>query len=408
MSRVYYGWVITMVCFSALLAIYAINFSFGVFYEPIIRDFNSSRSTISLAFSIQTIFLYISAAIAGNIVGKFSLRQLVILGTVLLAFGMLGTSQSSSVLELFFFYGIVAGSGMGLIYIVGITTPSIWFNRRRGTATAIATSGIGVAVFISAPATSWLIELFDWKVAYFILTLTVLCLLGFVILLIADDPWKLDANMAHEFPDGQPKQNQTTVHLTEHLWHTASTTRPGSYLLILLAWIAIFTPAFTIYVHLVTYATDIGLEQWVGVFALSIVGGMTIPGRLISGIIADHLGRTWYFAVLTVMMAGMVVVLPFLREPHFLFGFATVYGFLYGGMATLAPALIADFYGTQNVTSLYGISSLMFGIAALSGPYLAAKTFEIIGTYAPFFIVSGVICLAGSGCIVLAGYWADI
>lgn len=402
-TRLYYGWIVTAACFTALLAIYAINLSFGVFFDFIIRDLGSSRATTSLVFSLQTISLYISAAVVGNAVGRYSTRSLVAAGALLLGVGMVWASQSNTLVELFLSYGVVAGTGMGMIYVIGFSTAARWFDRRRGVATAIATSGVGVATLVAPPIASRLIAAYGWKTTYLILTLAVLVALVLVALLIADNPWTMGVDASDEFEDANPEPTATPS-WREQLRETSSIVRTPSFGLVLLAWMAIYFPVFTILVYLVTYTTDVGMARWVGVWALSIMGGMTIPGRLGFGAVADRLGRIRSFVVLTAALGVSVLALAVIRVPALLFVFSAVYGMLYGGASALVSPLIADFYGSENVTALYGISAPAFGIAALVGPYLAGKTFELWGTYTPFLVASTIVALVGTGCIVLAGY----
>lgn len=401
-TGVYYGWVVAAMCFTALLGVYAINFSFGVFFDFITSDLGSSRARTSLVFSLQTISLYISAAVVGNVVGHYSTRPLVLSGAGLLGIGMVGASQSKTLLGLYVSYGLVAGTGMGVIYVIAFSTAARWFDRRRGIATAIATSGVGVATLIAPPIASRLIGQIGWKPTYLVFTIVIVGALVVVAALIADDPRSMGIDAAHEFGNTPPGQ-VTTPGWHEQFRATMALVTKPSFRLVLLAWTTIYLPVFTILVYLVTYATDVGLARWVGVWSLSVLGGMTIPGRIGFGAVADHVGRTRSFVVLTAALGLTLLALPFIRVPALLLAFGGVYGLLYGGASALVSPLIADFYGAEHVTAMYGISALAFGVAALAGPYLAGRTFAVLGSYSPFLVGSAAASLVGTGCIVLAG-----
>jgi len=63
-------------------------------------------------------------------------------------------------------------------------------------------------------------------------------------------------------------------------------------------------------VHIVPYATDIGMSSTAAAAALGLLGGLTIPGRLISGFISAKIGwqGVGYISVRDVSLSGVVVV----------------------------------------------------------------------------------------------------
>jgi MFS family permease len=400
---VYYGWIVALMSFLALFSIYSINFSFGVFFDFLVQDLGESRANTSLVFSLQTVSLYLSAAVVGNLVDRYSIRPLVVAGAVLLGIGMVGASQSTSLVQLLLSYGVTAGTGMGIIWVIGYTTATRWFERRRGLATAIATSGVGAATFAAPPVASLLISMHGWTTAYLLFTVAVLCGLALVALLIADDPRTLGIDASHEFEDGATDPEPDTK-LATKVRETVTIARSGSFALVLVAWIGVYFPIFTLLVYLVTYTTDVGMSRWVGVWALSIMGGMTVPGRIVFGNLADRFGRVSSFVALTGVLGLSVLTLPLIRLPAALFGFSIGYGLIYGGASALVSPLIADFYGSDKVAALYGLSAPAFGVAALGGPYLAGKTYAWLGTYTPFLVGCAVVSLIGTGSIVLAGH----
>ena len=321
---------------------------------------------------------------------------------------MIGASRSTSFVQILFSYGVVAGTGMGIVYVIGYSTATRWFDRRRGLATAIATSGVGAATFVGPPVASRLIGVYGWKTAYLAFTGSVVGMLALVAALIADDPGTLGIDASHELGMGGASGSTPSASADRTgVRATVATARSGSFVLVLLAWAGVYLPVFTLLVYFVTYATDVGMARWVGVWALSITGGMTIPGRLVFGNLADRFGRTRSFVALTVGMGVSVLALPFVRVPAALLGFSVVYGLLYGGASALVSPLIADFYGPEKVTALYGLSAPAFGVAAIGGPFLAGKSYAVTGTYMPFLVASAAASLLGTGCILVAGRWAD-
>jgi MFS family permease len=387
--------------FIALLAVYSINFSFGVFFDYIINDMAASRATASFAFSLQSVFLFISAAIFGTVVDSFGVRPLVVSGAILLGLGMVGASVARTLPELLVTYGVLAGTGMGMIFIIGMTLPSRWFGQRRGTATAIATSGNGIAGLLAPPAAAVVIAAIGWQETYLVLTLAAVLVLVAVASLIGENPWSLGLDASHEYPNENPDTGPAADRDPD-----ASTIRAvlntRSFPVIVVSLILLYVPFYTLIVHFVAFVTDIGMERWVGVLAISLVGGMSIPGRLVFGTVADRIGRTRSFVGLSLCTGTLIITLSLSTSPVLLLGVTAIYGFIHGGAGTLVPTLIADFYGSALVTKLFGITSLAFAVSALAGPFIAGLTVETLGSYRPFLIASGVLVFVGAVGIHLA------
>ena len=399
---IYYGWVITAACLLTVLSVFSINISFGVFFDSILNDFDTSRSRISLLFSLQTLSLYLSAALVGNVIDRYGTRRLIVVGTGVLVVGIVATVTANSFPVLFVAYTLVVGVGMGILYVIGFATVPRWFDRRRGTATAIATMGTGFATLAAPPIASVLLETYDWRETYLLFTGVSVCTLLLVAIVIADSPRSVDVDTGSEFRTRLPESASLEETWSDQLRESLPTVRSSSFLYLVVGWILVFIPLYIILVHIVAYSADIGLSRGVGVLALSIMGGMTIPGRLAFGAVGDRIGRTKLFVFLAFAMNALVFLLPALRTPTLLLAFAASYGLVYGGTAAMLSPIVADLYGTRYLNTLYGIAALAFGVAATLGPFSAGLTFDVLGTFTPVILASGVTGMIGAACIYAA------
>jgi MFS transporter, OFA family, oxalate/formate antiporter len=128
----------------ALGAVYA----WSVFRKPLSEEFDASVSSVNVAFTLTIVFLGISAYFGGLWMGKVGPRRVAMTAGLLYGTGVILASLSSSSLTLLYLtYGVIAGIGIGLGYIVPIATLIKWFPDKRGVIT-------GIAVAASAPAPS--------------------------------------------------------------------------------------------------------------------------------------------------------------------------------------------------------------------------------------------------------------
>lgn len=67
-----------------------------------------------------------------------------------------------------------SGTGLGLLYLPSIVTVGHYFKKRRALATGIAVCGSGIGGFVFAPLSDFLIEMYTWKGAMWIISAIVL------------------------------------------------------------------------------------------------------------------------------------------------------------------------------------------------------------------------------------------
>ena len=71
---------------------------------------------------------------------------------------ILASFASSSIVLLYLTYGVIAGIGIGLGYIVPIATLIKWFPDKRGVITGIAVAGFGAGAVLTAPIAKSLVS----------------------------------------------------------------------------------------------------------------------------------------------------------------------------------------------------------------------------------------------------------
>ena len=96
-------------------------------------------------------------------------RLLMPLGAALVGLGLCLSSFSTSLLHLYFSYGVVTALGQGALGFVGHNALiSFWFVRQRATAIGIASMGQGLGALVMVPATQMLISSIGWRWTYIV------------------------------------------------------------------------------------------------------------------------------------------------------------------------------------------------------------------------------------------------
>ena len=160
--------VATLFCCLGLL--YGIWYSYSVFLVALVEHFGWSRSVTAGAMSVFILVHGSFGPLAGRLVERFGPRRLMLGGSLVMASGLALTAQISQWWQLYLSFGVVTAAGLGACgWVPSVILAEKWFPTRVGTALGIVTAGIGVGIFGVIPLTNWLIEQFDWRLAYQIL-----------------------------------------------------------------------------------------------------------------------------------------------------------------------------------------------------------------------------------------------
>jgi MFS family permease len=152
---------------------------------------------------------------------------------------------------------------------------------------------------------------------------------------------------------------------------------------------------FVPFVHLVPYALDHGISSSVAVLLVGAIGVGSTAGRFLLGGMADRLGRPLSFLIMFVGMGFSFVIWLFSTSAWPLAVFALVYGIFYGGFVALAPAVVIDYFGARQASSLIGIVYTSVAFGTLIGPSAAGFVFDVSHSYTlPILLSIGVYVLA--------------
>ena len=146
---------------------------------------------------------------------------------------------------------------------------------------------------------------------------------------------------------------------------------------------------FVPFVHLVPYALDHGIAQSSAVLLIGAIGVGSTAGRFLLGELADRLGRAFSFLVMFVGMGLSFAIWLFAGSFWPLAVFALVFGVFYGGFVALAPAVVIDYFGAQNASTIIGILYTSVAFGTLIGPSAAGYAFDLSHSYTLPIVISG-------------------
>lgn len=378
-DRFFYGWVVVAAVFAITFVGFGSAYTFSAFVESLQHNFGASRGAVSLVFSLAG-FLYFGLGIlSGPLADRWGARRLAIVGMLLVGAGLMLAGRARTITEVYAAYGLGIGLGVGCAYVPAVGAVQRWFARRRGFASGIAVSGIGVGTLAMPPLASWLIGTLGWRDAYLVLGLLAVLVGAGMSCFLLSDPRDRGTG-----PDGDPLESLpessdgTTARPSASAAEAVRTRQfAGLYAACLLSAFGVFVP----FVHLVPYAIDHRIGQGSAVLLLGAIGVGSTAGRFFLGGLADRMGRQPF---LVVMYVGMAVSLAIWIAATAFWGlvvFALLFGLFYGGWVAILPAVVMDCFGGRNVSAIIGILYTSVAIGTLIGPSAAGFAFDVRGSY---------------------------
>lgn len=420
--RLFYGWLVVAAGFAVTFVGFGCAYSFSAFIEPLQRDFDATRGSVSLVFALAGFLYFGFGMISGPLADRWGARRLSVLGMLLTAAGLAAAGLAQNLTQVYLGYGLGVGLGVGCAYVPAMGTVQRWFVRRRGFASGLAVSGIGVGTLVMPPLVSQLIPLTGWRGAYLVLAAIAVVVGVGMSLLIEDTPQgrglQPDGDPAPEpaAPAGQSAHSAHSAHSAQsidsthsapaaHRADAAKTAAAGAtireavrsrpfialYAACLFSSFGLFVP----FVHLVPYAQDHGIAQSAAVLLMGAIGVGSTAGRFFLGGVADRMGRRPALLAMLVGMALALLIWLASTSMWALFLFALLFGVCYGGYVALLPALVMDEFGGRNISGLIGILYTSVAFGNLIGPSAAGYAYDLTHSYA-------VPILASAACNLLA------
>jgi OFA family oxalate/formate antiporter-like MFS transporter len=373
--RIFYGWFVVAAAFAISFVGFGSAYAFSAFVGSLQQDFGASRGSVSLVFSLAGFLYFGLGIVTGPLADRWGSRRLAIVGMLLTGIGLALAGTARSLTEIYLAYGIGVGAGVGCAYVPSLGAVQRWFSRRRGFASGLAVSGIGVGTLVMPPLASFFIAALGWRNAFLVLGLLAAVVGAGMALMIEDDPRERGLGQ-----DGDPlRPGASSAQSAGASMGEAIRSRRfvGLYAACLICSFGLFVP----FVHLVPYAQDHGIPQSSAVLLLAVIGMGSTAGRFFLSGVADRVGRRLSLLAMFVGMALALLVWAFATGFWPLAVFAFAYGVFYGGLVALLPAVVMDYFGGRNVSGLIGPVAAGFAFDASHSytlPILASICANII------------------------------
>lgn len=388
--RVFYGYFIIILSIIILFPSFGIYDSFGIFFTPLLNEFNWARAIVSGAYSLSFILLGAVGILWGRMTDRYGPRIVLTLCGLLIGSGYLLMSQVNHLWQLYLFLGIMVGSGMGGTWAPLLSLVSRWFSKRRGLMTGVVLTGLSAGGMILPPILNHLISNYGLSTAYLVLGGVIL-----VLILLAAQFLKLDPSKIGQLPDGVVESNHEISKQDSDGYSLREAFHTPQCWLLLLMFSCLGFCFFSILIHIVPHAIDLGISPGSASFIITIHGGASIVGNFVMGRAGDRIGPRRVFIICFILTAVAVIWLLLTAEAWMFYLFAVIFGFSIGGNVTSEAPLTARLFGLRYHGSILGFAAFGFTIGAALGPVLTGYIFDLTDSYQIAFIICIMIAIVG-------------
>ena len=366
MKEAPYAWVVVWATFVSLGVIFGVAYSFAAFFDSFAAEFSAKRADVALVFGLTGLIYFAFGAVGGMLSDRFGARLICSLGMLCIAAGLLLTSFAQSLNAVYLFYSVGIGVGIALAYTPSIGNVQPWFTARRGLASGIASSGIGLGTLLVPLLAAMWIGSLEWRMALRLMSATVI-MVG------------LSSTLLLKRAQLGPRNS--------------STPPPGLTLAQALKdkrfwWFYLFTftaapTMFIPFAHVSASARDIGISEANAVGLVGLIGIGSLVGRFAISALADRLGRSLTLTLMQVSMATTYLLWIASGGYPSLAVFALWFGLSYGGIVSLMPAICMDLFGARALAGIIGTLYTGAALGNLLGPVAAGAVFDRMGSYHP-------------------------
>ena len=331
------------------------------------------RSVLAFAGALAWVGTGLGGIAMGWLADRVGIRCCVLGGAFSVAAG-LALSATGQVWALFVGHGLLIGfCGMGAIYPPLVIYVSRWFDRRRGTAVALISSGQYVAGVVWPIAFERLIAGPGWRSAYLgFAGLVLLAVLPLAALFLRPPPAVPAATV--------PKETMRPVRP-----RVLGLSPNAVQAVICAAGFCCCVPMAIPQAHLVAFCGDIGLGAKTGATMLSVMLGCAFLARQFWGAFADHHGGLKTVLAGSACQAVAVAAFLITQNEAGLFVIVTAYGFGFSGIIPAYVVAVRDLFPSEEAS--WRVPLVLF--TAMSGmafgSWLAGYIYDYAGYYAPAF-----------------------
>ena len=352
-------------------------YSVTVVLPRIQEEFGVARADASLPYTLTMIGFGLGGVLMGRLADRFGVLVPVGLGAVGLGAGFIAAGMAPNLWLFCAAQGVMIGLlGTSATFAPLVADTSQWFDRRRGIALAICMSGNYTAGAVWPPVMQYFIDSVGWRQTY--IGMGVFCvaaMLPLALVLRRRPPIHMPVAAA-------PTAAGITPAAVRPMGMNAGTVQA----LLCVAGVSCCVAMSMPQVHIVAYCGDLGFGAARGAEMLSLMLGLGVVSRLVSGWISDRIGGLRTLLLGSILQGlALLLFLPFDGLVS-LYVVSGLFGLFQGGIVPAYALIVREHFSPREAGARVGtvLMATLFGMAL--GGWMSGAVFDLTGSYRAAFI----------------------
>jgi MFS family permease len=365
------SWTVATVALIAMLMAFGAAWITPVALKDIATEAGGTRSVPALATAMAWLGSGFGGILMGRIAERVGTRWTVIFGGLMVACG-LALSTLGPPWPLWIGHAVF----IGFLGLAGINAPlyiyvSRWFDRRRGSALALISSGSYLAGAVWPPAFDRVIAYLGWRETMLVFAVVEVLVVVPLAAIYFREPPEVIA----------PVSARGSGHETRVLGWPAN----AVFAMMCAAAVLCCVPMAMPQQHLVAFCSDLGISRSVGALMLSVLLGTAFLSRQVWGAISDRIGGLTTVLIGSAWQASALAAFLFTQNETGLFTIAGAFGLGFSGIIPAYVLALRELFPAAEASWRIPTLLLFSGGGMALGGWLAGLLYDHFGYYAPAF-----------------------
>ena len=366
------SWAVATAALVTMLMAFGAAWITAVALKDIAAEVDGVRSIPALASALAWLGSGVGGILMGRIAEKVGTRWTVLFGSLMIAVG-LAISTLGPPWPLWIGHGIF----IGLIGLGGINAPmyiyvSRWFDRRRGSALALISSGSYLAGAMWPPMFERAIANFGWRETMLWYALAeVVVIIPLAVIYFRAPPELILPAAPHDYAAGKARVLGWPSYLVFGVICAAA----------VLCCVPIAMPQG----HLVAFCSDLGISRSAGALMLSVLLGTAFLSRQIWGAISDRIGGIATVLIGSAWQSASMTAFLLTQNEVGLFTVAAAFGLGFSGIIPAYVLALRELFPASEASWRIPTLLLFSGAGMALGGWLAGLLYDHFAYYAPAF-----------------------
>ena len=365
-------------------------YSITVVLPRIQQDFGAARGDASLPYTLTMIGFGVGGILMGRLADRFGVLWPVLAGAAGLGIGFVGAGLAPSLLVFALAQGLFVGLlGTSATFAPLVADTSQWFDKRRGIALAICMSGNYTAGAFWPPVMQHFIDQVGWRNTY--IGMGVFCFVSMLplALVLRRRPPPAEVQ-GHSLEGGDPGLSGTKASGPRRRGDDGTGPlglKPGVMIALLcVAGVSCCVAMSMPQVHIVAYCGDLGFGAARGAEMLSLMLGMGVVSRLVSGWISDRIGGLRTLLLGSILQGiALLMFLPF-KGLVSLYLVSGLFGLFQGGIVPAYALIVREYFPPAEAGARVGTVLMATLLGMALGGWMSGAVFDWTGSYHAAFV----------------------